>query len=105
MPPNNEQVLEQLSREGAARVREMDIAERTKRAMLAEQVEDGIFRMQEKLETLIPPSGIVPEEVREECVEIAQQMRAMQGQYEALVSGKPSTMLSTIENLGKGGDE
>ena len=47
-----ERIMESASLAGAENIRKLDIAERTKRAMLAEAVEDRIFEMVDELEAL-----------------------------------------------------
>lgn len=94
--------LEELAKMGAARVAKMDIPERAKRAMLAEAIEDSIFQYEIELEELIGESGIIPTdpELREQCKDIALQIKTAQDQYEALVSGLPSPLLNTFDSLG-----
>eukprot|EP00543_Licmophora_paradoxa_P000075 CAMPEP_0202451872 /NCGR_PEP_ID=MMETSP1360-20130828/10198_1 /ASSEMBLY_ACC=CAM_ASM_000848 /TAXON_ID=515479 /ORGANISM="Licmophora paradoxa, Strain CCMP2313" /LENGTH=156 /DNA_ID=CAMNT_0049070539 /DNA_START=148 /DNA_END=618 /DNA_ORIENTATION=- len=98
-----EALFEQLSKSGAANVAKMDVAERTKRAILAEAVEDRILLLEDDLEELIP-SGIIPkdEKIREKAVEIAQTIRACQQDYSRLVNGEPSPLLDTLDSLGDG---
>ena len=59
-PPSNqqqpdpvEQFMEEASRKGAEKVKAMSIEERTRRAMLAEAVEDRIFSLYDDLEGLL----------------------------------------------------
>jgi hypothetical protein len=94
--------LEQLAKMGAARIAKMDIPERAKRAMLAEAIEDSIFQYEIELEELVGESGIIPTdpELRDQCKDIAMQIKASQDQYETLVSGLPSPLLNTLDSLG-----
>lgn len=97
----NEALLEAMAASGAAKVATMSVPERTKRAMLAEAVEDRIFQLQDDLEEL--SGGVVPEDekLRSQCVDVARQIKLAQKQYQDLVSGEPSEMLKTLESLGK----
>mmetsp|Transcript_12930 Transcript_12930/g.15556 ORF Transcript_12930/g.15556 Transcript_12930/m.15556 type:complete len:102 (-) Transcript_12930:156-461(-) len=88
--------MEQASREGANRIKELSIAERTKRAMMAEAVEDRIFSMYDDLEELIKEDGTLEVDDREEATDLAKQIKASQEQYETLVSGRPSSMLDQL---------
>jgi hypothetical protein len=98
--------LEQVSQRGAEKVAKMDIAERTKRAMLAEAVENSILSKEIQLEEIIGDSGIIPTdpELLEQCRDISRQIKASQQQYEALVSGGKSELLNTLDSLGKDED-
>mmetsp|Transcript_48169 Transcript_48169/g.96988 ORF Transcript_48169/g.96988 Transcript_48169/m.96988 type:complete len:145 (-) Transcript_48169:197-631(-) len=94
--------LEQISQKGASRIAKMGIPERAKRAIMAEQIEDRILQYELELEALIGESGVIPTdpEKRDQCKEIAMLTRAAQEQYELLVSGSPSPMLTTLDSLG-----
>lgn len=97
--------MESASISGADLIAQMSIMERTKRAMLAEAVEDRIFSLQDDLDTLIlsdNSDGLIPkdETLREQCVDLAKQIKAAQGQYRELVSGESSGMLQKFESLG-----
>ena len=94
-----EAFMEEASRKGADKVKEMSIEERTKRAMLAEAVEDRVFQMYDDLEGLLKDGVPATEDDREEISNIAKQIKASQLQYENLVSGKPSEMLGTMDGL------
>ena len=105
---NQEEVLEKLSLSGAERIASMAIPERAKRAMLAEQVEDRIFELTDVLEKLVQDSEgsgeLVKESNREKAVQVARETKALQKQYEDLVSGRPSSMLQSLESImGKTG--
>jgi hypothetical protein len=89
--------MEQLSRSGADKIAAMEVSERTKRAMLAETIEDRIFVLTEQLEGYVEEDGTVLEEHREVTVEIALQTKALQRQYRELVTGEPSSILDTLE--------
>lgn len=93
-----EMMLEEMSLKGADRIREMDVPERAKRALLAETVEDRIFELTEVLEGFVDDNGMIPEENREKAVEIAQEAKSLKIQYNNLVTGQPSTILSTLDN-------
>jgi len=95
-PSEAERIMEQASRDGANRIKELSIAERAKRAMLAEAVEDRIFSMYDDLEELIQEDGTVEVDDREEVTDLAKQIKASQEQYETLVSGKASSMLDQL---------
>ena len=95
---SQEMLLEELSRIGAERIASMSIAERTKRAMLAEAVEDEIFRATEKLESLLSADGTLPETHRELATELAAKTKALQVQYNELVSGTSSSVLNALES-------
>ncbi|CAB9502053.1 expressed unknown protein [Seminavis robusta] len=99
-PDPVETFMEQASQKGADKVRAMSIEERTRRAMLAEAVEDRIFTMYDDLEGLLQDGVPVSEQDREEIQSLAQEIKASQSQYETLVSGEPSVMLGTINDIG-----
>jgi hypothetical protein len=96
-----EMILESMSLEGAKVIARMDIPERAKRAMLAEAVEDRIFSLTEKLESLIDEGGMITEDNRGKAVEIAQATKSLQVQYQNLVSGKESSILQALSAKGK----
>ena len=103
-PDPVEAFMEEASRKGADKVKAMSIEERTRRAMLAEAVEDRIFSLYDDLEQLLDdtkgkdtPTSV---EDREEITSIAKQIKASQSQYENLVSGQPSAMLDLGTNNG-----
>ena len=81
---------------GAEKIAEMSIPERTKRAMLAEAVEDRIFELTEVLEGMVEEDGSVAEENREKAVEVATQVKKFQQQYNDLVNGNKSTILNAL---------
>ena len=90
--------MEMASIAGAEEIAKLDINERTKRAMIAEQVEDRIFEIVEELELLVEKNnGILEGEVKEEAQQLALQTKSLQMQYDDLVNGRPSSLLE----LGK----
>mmetsp|Transcript_58797 Transcript_58797/g.124857 ORF Transcript_58797/g.124857 Transcript_58797/m.124857 type:complete len:158 (-) Transcript_58797:668-1141(-) len=91
-----EQMMERASVAGADKIAKLDLQERTKRAMLAEAVEDRIFELVDELELLVAKSGgleNLSDEIKEEAVEMAKQTKVLQVQYDDLVSGRPSQLL------------
>lgn len=96
-PDPVEAFMEDASARGAEKVRAMSIEERTKRAMLAEAVEDRIFSMYDDLEALLKDGVPTSDEDRDEIKSLAEQIKASQSQYENLVSGEPSAMLDLTE--------
>lgn len=91
---NQENIMEMASLAGAEEIAKLDIQERTKRAMLAESVEDRIFELTDELESLVKENnGVLEGDAREEAVELAKQTKALQIQYDDLVNGRPSSLL------------
>jgi hypothetical protein len=94
------EVLEGISKQGADNMAKLSLAERTKRALLAEQVENQIFANLDELERL---SGIDrgrennQEQQGDEAKAIISQTRLLRRQYDELVSGKGSSILSAME--------
>ena len=99
-----ELMMEEMSRIGAQKIASLGIPERAKRAMLAEAVEDRIFDLTDQLEQLIEDNTI-PEENRPQAVQLAQQTKVLQIQYQELVSGKSSSILDSLEAAMKADDE
>lgn len=101
-----EAFLEQLSQRGSDQVAKMSIAERAKRAMLAEAIEDNILAKEIQLEELIGENCILPTdpELLQQCKDISLQIMEAQKQYEALVTGGASVLLSSLESLGNDND-
>lgn len=94
-----EKRMEQSSMTGAKAAAKMSLEERTKRVILAEAVEDRIFEIADDLEALFDKNnGILGEEDTEEATELAKQTKALQIQYDDLVSGKPSLILDADRN-------
>ena len=88
--------MEMSSIAGAKEIAKLDLQERTKRAMLAEAVEDRIFELVDELEQLVAKNNGLENlsgEIKEEAVEMAKQTKALQVQYDDLVSGRPSPLL------------
>lgn len=96
-----EMLFEELSLKGADKVAKMDVPERAKRAMLAEVVEDRIFELTDDLDGLVEEDGSVAVDNREKAVEIATQIKKSQQQYSDLVNGKPSSILTALDFMGK----
>ena len=97
--------MEELSLKGADRIAKMGIPERAKRAMLAEAVEDRIFELTDSLEDMVEDDGSVALENREKAVELASQTKNLQQQYDDLVTGKPSSVLTALETMGRGSSD
>jgi hypothetical protein len=101
---SQEMHMEQLALSGADKIAKMNISERTKRAMLAEAVEDRISDLTDELEALFDKNtGVLPESNREDALDISQQTKVLQSQYKDLVSGGPSPMLQSLESATSGG--
>lgn len=100
-----EMIMEELSLKGADRIAKMGIPERAKRAMLAEAVEDRIFELTDSLEDMVEDDGSVALENREKAVELASQTKNLQQQYDDLVTGKPSSVLTALETMGRGSSD
>lgn len=89
-----EMKMEMASLAGAKAIAKLNINERTKRAMLAEQVEDKIFEITEEIEQIVVRNdGLLEGDEKEEAVELAKQTKALQKQYDDLVQGRPSVLL------------
>lgn len=82
-----EGVLEGISKQGAKKLSNVSLAERTKRALLAEQVEDQIFANIYELERC----------AAKDAKAIIAQTRILRKQYNELVSGEGSSMLNAME--------
>ena len=87
--------FEETALGGADAVKSMSIEERTRRAMLAEQVEDRVCALYDDLEDILGQDGTLPEseEEREEVTNIAKQIKVLQTDYKQLVSGERSQYL------------
>jgi hypothetical protein len=98
---SQEKQMESVSLEGATRISQLSIAERTKRAMLAEVMEDTIFRHVETIDQYYHPiTGVLYDEKNRRVVnEMIQEIQTYQKQYNELVSGEASTLLNTFETL------
>jgi hypothetical protein len=94
-------ILEELSLKGAEKISKVDVAERARRAMLAEAVEDRVFELTDTLERMLEEDGSVKLENRDKVADTAKQTKELQQLYSDLVNGKPSTILTALANLGK----
>ena len=92
--------FEETALEGADAVKAMSIEERTRRAMLAEQVEDRVCTLYDDLEVILGQDGTLPEseEEREEITNIAKQIKVLQNDYKQLVSGEKSQYLDGFDD-------
>jgi outer membrane lipopolysaccharide assembly protein LptE/RlpB len=95
-----EMVLNELSKSGASKIATISIPERAKRALLAEAIEDQIIRLTDEMEQMIGVDGIISKEYREKEIETATRMKELQIQYDELVNGKPSSVLTVLDALG-----
>ena len=100
-PRRNEQetFLEQASIKGSDKMRLISIEERTKRAMLAEAVEDRMVEQFNSLEELLDDDGMpLKIEYRDEVEVLAKEIKASREQYQRLVSGEPSSVLEAFNS-------
>ena len=113
-----EQLLEVVSRIGADSIASLSISERTKRAMLAEAVEDEIFFCTEQMIDLVneqlehdttnsnsdnnqSASKTRPKKnIEVEMLDLRERNQFLQTQYNDLVSGRPSSLLNTVNSIG-----
>jgi hypothetical protein len=98
-----EKVMEMSSLAGARAIAKLDLEERTKRAMLAEVIEDRIFELVDELELFVAKNnGLVdaPETIRVRAMEMAKETKSLQVQYDDLVNGRPSLLLE-LDSIGK----
>lgn len=80
--------FEQAAQEGAERVKAMSVEERTKRAMLAEAVEDRIVVLYDDLELLLGEDGLPSTvENRAEVEVLAREIKSLRQEYQVLVNG------------------
>lgn len=99
--------LEQWAQEGAQKIANLDIEERTQRTLFAEMAEDKIYELNLQLEELMDDeTGQLKEEdensnsnIKELAEDIALQTRSLQEQYRLLVTGEPSSMLQAMSSL------
>lgn len=96
-----EMLLEELSMSGAGKIAILSIPERAKRALLAEAIEDRIIRLTEEVDQMIGVDGGLSQDLREKVIEAATRMKDLQIQYDELVSGKPSSVLTVLDALGE----
>lgn len=95
---NQEAFLEESSLMGADKVKNMSIEERTKRVMLAENVEDRMVELIEKLEDLLDENGIPKKKESKEDIELLiEQIKAARNQYRLLVTGEECSTLDLFE--------
>jgi 4-diphosphocytidyl-2C-methyl-D-erythritol kinase len=111
-----EQLLEVVSRIGADSISLLSIPERTKRAMLAEAVEDEIFSCTEQLIDLVneqldhDSSNInssqsslnqrQKKDIANKIIDLRERNQFLQAQYNDLVSGRSSSLLNTVNSVG-----
>lgn len=98
-----ERTLEQLSQTGARKIAALSLPERTKRALLAEAIEDDMFHTTETLEELVQPDGTVSEENQPSVLELTERVKSLRIKYKELVSGDSSSVLNSLESV-LGGD-
>ena len=109
-----EQLLEMVSRIGADTIASLPISERTKRAMLAEAVEDEIFVCTEQIIDLVQEQQDADfrndsnqsasisrqkKDISNEIRDLKERNQYLQGQYNDLVSGRPSMLLNTVDSF------
>ena len=109
-----EQLLEMVSRIGADTIASLPISERTKRAMLAEAVEDEIFVCTEQIIDLVQEQQEADfrndsnqsasisrqkKDISNEIRDLKERNQYLQGQYNDLVSGRPSMLLNTVDSF------
>lgn len=86
-----ETFFEKTALSGAEKVKRMSVEERTRRAMVAEAVEDRVSILYDDLEAKLDKmNGVVPEngEEKEELKNIAKQIKVLQAEYSDIVSGE-----------------
>jgi hypothetical protein len=98
--PSRKNWLEDWALEGAQKIAQLDIQERTQRALLAEMAEDKIYELNEALERLMDEdTGEILD--LDQARDIVQQTRSLQEQYRTLVTGGPSSMLQAMASLNE----
>ena len=95
-----ELLIEEIASMGAENIANLSISERAKRALLAEAIEDRIFRLTEELEVMVGADGSVDERNKEAAMETARTVKELQQQYAELVTGGPSSVLTALDSLG-----
>jgi len=95
-----EMLMEELSWEGQNKIASVSISERAKRALLAEAIEDQIFRLAEELEEIVGRNGLIDDDDKREATALATRAKELKQQYQDLVSGAPSSVLAALESLG-----
>jgi hypothetical protein len=96
-----EKSMERISQIGADKIATLSIPERTKRAMLAEAIEDEMFVATEQLEDLYQGSdddNSLSDQNRGTARELTQRIASLQSQYNELVSGRSSSVLNVLES-------
>jgi hypothetical protein len=96
-----EKSMERISQIGADKIATLSIPERTKRAMLAEAIEDEMFVATEQLEDLYQGSddnNALSDQNRGTARELTQRIASLQSQYNELVSGRSSSVLNVLES-------
>jgi hypothetical protein len=97
-----EQLFEELSRKNAETIAALSISERTKRAMLAEVVEDELFSVAEQMVDLVQKNDAQSNGVEwyeEQVKELKTRNSFLQKQYSDLVSGRPSSLLNSVDSV------
>jgi hypothetical protein len=90
--------MERISQIGADKIATLSIPERTKRAMLAEAIEDEMFVATEQLEDLYDGKEDLSDQNRGTARELTQRIASLQSQYNELVSGRSSSVLNVLES-------
>jgi len=92
--------VERTALEGAEKIRSISIEERTKRAMMAEAVEDRVLELSDELDQLLGDDGMpLKKEYREKIETLAKEIKASREQYRVLVSGEDCSMINLLESL------
>mmetsp|Transcript_3238 Transcript_3238/g.3594 ORF Transcript_3238/g.3594 Transcript_3238/m.3594 type:complete len:176 (-) Transcript_3238:276-803(-) len=98
--------LEEASLQGAKKIKALSIEERTKRAMLAEAVEDEMTILEDELEELLGEDGMpLEDDLRDKVESLARQIKGLREQYQLLVSGADSLTLDLFDAQNNSDDE
>ena len=98
--------LEEWAMQGKDAVALMKVQERTQRVMLAQMTEDRIYEITKLLDTMVDEAtGEISESDLPKAKELAVQTRNLQKEYKDLVTGEPSTLLDTFQNLKLGEED
>jgi len=98
--------FEEAAKQGAKKVADMSVQERTKRAMLAEAVEDRMVLLYDDLEELLGVDGLPSSaENRDEVEVLAREIKSLRQEYQVLVTGGQSPMLDSIDGTASGDGE
>jgi phosphoribosyl-ATP pyrophosphohydrolase len=95
--------VEETARQGAQRIAQLSVQERTQRAMLAEAVEDQMILLEEELETLwntrVDQSSQQPtlDDKDVQVKDLVQEIQRLRDQYQTLVTGQPFAMLNIMK--------